>query len=270
MKPFKMDFHTHSDFSPDSNTPMEEMILEAIRQNITDLCFTEHVDYDSDPSGTISSWDFNRPKYFEHLEKMKEKFKKDLRLYAGVEIGMQPQVAKENFKVARSWPFDFVLASLHTVDGYDLFQSHYFDKQPALEAVRRYYEAYYENILHFNDYDVLGHLDLYLRYSPQTHGVVLKDFIDYLDELLKKVIASGKGIEINAGGFRYGLENNNPHFDIVKRYGELGGEIITLGSDAHRPNSIGCAYEQNIHWLKSNQFKYITTFKERKPVFHKL
>ena len=91
-------------------------------------------------------------------------------------------------------------------------------------------------------YDVLGHLDYIVRYSNQgSKGFDLNDYMDIIEEILKQVIAHGKGIEMNMSGLKYGLGAPHPQPEIIKRYRELGGEIITVGADGHNPEQFAYA-----------------------------
>ena len=270
MKPMKIDFHVHSNFSPDSQTPMTEMIERAIALGITDMAFTDHVDLESDPKSTIPVWDFNKADYFQAIRKHKDTYKDRIRLYAGVEIGLQPHVAIENGQIVSHWPFDYVLGSLHTVEKEDLCSGDFLKMYPPKDAVFKYYEAYLENLNAFSNIDCLGHLDLYLRYSDASKNVPFKAYSDVLEALLKQAIHLGKGIEVNAGGHRYGLGQNNQSDQILSIYHALGGEIITLGSDAHYTNTLGAQHDENAHLLKRIGFKYVCTFENRTPMFHPL
>jgi histidinol-phosphatase (PHP family) len=270
MQKIKMDFHVHSDFSPDSPSPMIDMIKKAMEVGITDLAFTEHVDLDYDVTDPGHDWNFDQDTYFDAIRQYQNDYHEKIRLYAGVEIGMQPHLGIKNQSIVDARPFDFVIGSLHSVDGSDLYKRVYFDRHPSDRAVEHYYEQYLECISDFEGYDVLGHLDLYIRYEAKTKTVAMKSYFDVLEALLRKVIESGKGIELNAGGFRYGLGQNNPGMDIMKLYKTLGGEVLTLGSDAHTPDQLGVEYDRNIERMKSLGFKYICTFKDRKPTFHKI
>lgn len=274
MQPFKMDFHVHSDYSSDSQTPMQEMIEKAISLGVTHLAFTDHVDFEYDgntetSTGTID-WDFDKDHYFNTVQQFKTKYGHTIKLHHAVELGLQEKVAKQNHELCQNYDFDFVLASLHMLHGEDLMQSQVFKSTPYKSAIREYFASYYNNILHFDSYDTLGHLDLYLRYFKDSKSVSFTTYSDYVETLLKRVIETGKGIEVNAGGYRYGLGHNNPTEPFLKLYRSLGGEIITLGSDAHSPNYVADQYDVNVEMLKAIGFKYVTTFEKRKPIFHKL
>lgn len=266
----KVDFHTHSHFSPDANTTMKEMIDEAIKLGITHLAFTDHVDLDADLEATPQDWDFDRDASEKLLNEYRHMYRNRIRLYQGLEIGIQPHLAEKNTKIVHSNQYDFVIASLHAVERRDLYQRLLLKSNKPLEALMKYYETYYSSIQCFKDYSVLGHLDLYLRYHSELSEVPYIKYSDYIDTLLKAVIEGGKGIEVNAGGYRYGLGHSNPSATILKRYRELGGEIITYGSDAHTPSYLGHEYEANIAQLVSIGFRYICTFEQMEPKFHKI
>jgi len=270
-RPMMVDFHTHCDYSPDSSTPMKEMIESAIKIGITDLAFTDHVDLDSDmDSETVQNWDFDRDDHERAIAAYNQEYSGKIKLYNGLEIGIQPHLGKENAEIVSKNNYDFVIASIHSVEKKDLYYRRYFENHSDKEAVQIYYNEYYQSLIRFNDYSVLGHLDLYLRYKPELYAVKFNAFDDIVSEIFKHIIQSGKGIELNAGGHRYGIGHNNPHNQLLQRYKDMNGEILTLGSDAHTTQYLGYHYHENIELIKSIGFKYICTFEKMKPIFHKL
>lgn len=267
-KKLKMDFHTHTSFSPDSKTSMEEMLKVAINKGITDLAFTDHVDLDADIDSHGMDWDFDRKAYERQVESLKGNYGERINLYKAIEIGIQPHLSRRNTEIVSEIPFDFVIASVHSVERHDLFHRKFFDKHLDNDAVRIYYEEMFESLRTFDAYSVLGHQDLYLRYKPELSEVRFDTYKEIVYGLFKHLAQNGKGIEVNSGGFRYGLPENNPSDQLLKLYKQAGGEIITLGSDAHSPEYLGFKYEENIDRLKGIGFKYICTFEEMKPIFH--
>jgi histidinol-phosphatase (PHP family) len=118
------------------------------------------------------------------------------------------------------------------------------------------------------EYDSLGHIDYIVRYGndkEQTYSYSKN--ADYIDEILKHLIANGKGLEVNAAGWKSGLSFAHPHQDVLKRYKELGGEIITIGSDAHKPEHVAYDFHKIKDYLEFCGFKYYTEFRQRKPHF---
>lgn len=265
-----IDFHTHTNFSPDSNTTMEDMVKEAIKRKITDIAFTDHVDLDADIDTQNLDWNFDRSVYENSIRTIKKTYGESINIYQGIELGIQPHLAKENTDIVSDSPFDFVIASVHSVERRDLYHRKFFENHLDKDAVRIYYEEMYKSLKAFESYSVLGHLDLYLRYKPELGKISLKDYKEIVIEIYKHLIQRGKGIEINSGGHRYGIGQNNPHDQLLRLYKEMNGEIITLGSDAHSPEYLGYKYEENIEKIKSIGFKYICTFEKMKPIFHKI
>ena len=186
----------------------------------------------------------------------------------GIEIGLQPHIVQVNNDVTAKYPFDFVIGSSHVVHGIDPYYPHYYDGRSEDEAYLEYFESILEN-LHTNvDFDVYGHIDYVVRYGPNTNKFYsYKKFSDVIDEILRTLISMGKGIEINTGGFKYGLGHPNPTEEIIARYHEFGGEIITMGADAHAPEHVAYAFDKVPGILKDAGFRYYTVFENRKPVF---
>jgi histidinol-phosphatase (PHP family) len=249
---------------------MKLVIEEAIKRGINIMAFTDHIDLDFDLESEEPDWIFDRDLYFETIDRYRSIYKNQIKLYRGVEIGVQPHLKERNLEVVEAHPYDFVIGSLHSVDGRDLYNKVLFKEYSLEEAVKRYYMQYYESIQNYNAFDVLGHLDLILRYEPRCQGVNEKIYWEILEAMLKDAIGKGKGIELNAGGYRYGLNQSNPAIAILNLYKHLGGEIVTIGSDAHTPDYLGTHFKDNLELLESVGLKYYCTFKARKPIFHKL
>lgn len=288
MNPYA-DYHLHSDFSGDSDTPMESMIRAAIGRGMQELCFTEHLDLDypgspgyEDPLGTGLIIQDLGPDYFlldidayrEGFLAMKERFGDLINLKFGVEIGLQPQVAKDNTAFVAAHPFDFVIASTHTVDHQDVYYKQFFEKRSLKESVLRFFEATLENLQVYEDFDVYGHLDYVIRYLPDPYaGRFTYDYADYakvLDAILTLLVKRDKGLDVNTSNrFKKGGDIN-PSLAILRRFKELGGRILTIGSDAHTADAIAGAFEDAVLLIKKAGFTEYCTFSDRRPRFHKL
>lgn len=259
------DYHMHTSFSADSEASMEEMVKSAIQKQLKEICFTEHIDYDyPDPSIVF---DFSYDDYSAKIAAMQQKYGEQLSIKKGVEIGLQPHLYDKYRSYIQQHTFDFVICSLHTVENGSLHYREIFKNRTNEEAFRTYYEELYSIIQQFNDYDVLGHVDLIKRYTKEP---VQNLFHEELGEIFKRVIHEGKGIELNTSGLRYKLSHNLPSPDVLKLYYDLGGKIITLGSDAHHPKDIGFHFKESLDLLESIGFEHIATFHKRQPTLHRI
>lgn len=261
------DFHLHTSFSGDSQTPMQDMIERGIALGLKNMCFTEHMDLDYDPQ-CPENFELDTEKYLKSYQYYKEKYQEIINLHFGVELGLQPHLAKTHQTYLASYPFDFVIGSSHLIHGIDPYYPEYFESHDETGCYLEYFESILENLNAFTDFDVYGHIDYIVRYCPnRKENYSFSEYQDIIDEIFKKIISLGKGIEINTGGFKYGLGHPNPHEDLLKRYRELGGEIITVGSDAHVTDYLAYEFVKVPELLKDAGFSYYTIFKNRQPVF---
>ena len=271
FNPILWDCHMHSDFSADSPTPMEEMIKRAIACEMKGICFTEHLDPDYPPTPDNETFELDLEGYRETLFTLKEKYQKELQIHFGIELGLQPHLHDYFHELLATMPFDFVIGSSHVVHGYDPYYKEYFKGREESACYREYFESILENLHAFSEMDVYGHIDYIVRYGPnQNKYYTYERYQNILDEILRTVIAKGRGIELNTGGFHYGLGEPNPCRAVIRRYRELGGEIITIGSDAHYSRDIGSGFDIAYDMLKSCNFKYYNIFRKRKPEFIQL
>lgn len=258
------DFHVHTCFSGDSDTPAEDMLCQAARQGVTEICFTDHIDFDYPDDPDLFLFDLDD--YFSALSALKKNA--PLPVGIGVELGLQPRLAARNQELVSSYPFDFVIGSSHVVDGADPYYPGFWEGKEPAAVIRRYFNSILENISAFSDFDVYGHLDYIVRYCPDKSFVYrCEDYMDIIGECLRTLIERGKGIELNTAGFKYGLGQPNPHTAILRRYRELGGEILTTGSDGHVPGHLAFGFQRLPELLQSCGFRYVTVFHNRKPEF---
>ncbi len=264
----RADVHMHCGFSNDSETRPEDMVESAIAKGLTVICFTDHYDKDNLDWGDEAIFDVES--YFQKMIELQEEYRDQIDIRIGAEIGMQPYLAEYYQNFMAQHPFDFVIGSVHSVLEHDVALD-FFQKHSDPEGYKIYFEEMLQDVQKIKSYDVLGHLDYIVRYSNQgSKGFDLNDYMDIIEEILKQVIAHGKGIEMNMSGLKYGLGAPHPQPEIIKRYRELGGEIITVGADGHIPEHIAYDYHLADDILKSCGFKYYTEFKGRKPLFVKI
>lgn len=266
----KSDFHLHTSYSGDSEADMEQMVQKAISLGYKDISFTEHMDLEFPVSEDFPAGRFecNVDSYLYHLLTLRNKYVNDINIRFGIELGLQPQVVRGNVKVAKEHDFDFVIGSIHVVDGDEVYtDSPFFAGRTDEEAFRRYFDAVYENLRSYSNFDVVGHLDYVVRYGKNLDADYSYDkYKDIIDKILTRIIDREKGIELNTGAIAYGLRDLNPCIEILKRYKELGGELITVGSDAHKVEEIGRGFDKAEAILLEAGFKYITVYDARIPV----
>lgn len=269
----KADFHTHTSFSGDSDAEMALMVSASINAGLDFLCITEHmdIDYPTDQGTPAGFFEFDAAAYRQRYIEVRDAFAGKINLLWGVEMGLQTHIADEISDYVNSYPFDFVIGSSHLCHGIDLYYPAFYEGRPEEEAYREYFESISEILDVCNDFDVYGHLDYAVRYGPnQNKYYSYEKYGDILDDILKKLISKGKGLDVNTKGLLVGLGEPNPSIAILKRYRELGGEIITCGSDAHSPEHVGYKFKELSELLIECGYKYYSVFKNRQPEFWKI
>lgn len=256
----KADLHTHSSFSTDSDEPLFEMAKAAEKKGLQTLCITEHMDMDY-PGGEFI---LDTESYRNELLRVREHT--SIELLFGVELGLMDYLAPKLNEYSKAWDFDFIIGSSHLVDGQDPYYPEYFQTLGSRNGVLRYFESILANIKAMDCFDVYGHLDYVVRYSPEK-GYDPLDYREIIDEILKLLIGKSKGIEINTAGIKSGLGYVHPHRFILNRYKELGGEIITVGSDAHDKSRVAADLDKAQAALTAAGFTHYAVFRERKPNF---
>lgn len=270
--PILADQHMHSHHSFDSKASMESMIESAISKGLNHICFTEHNDFDfvvneKMPEG---AWDCNVDSYIYELLTLRSKYEDRIQLGFGLEIGIQESCFRKNAVLARSHEFDFCIGSIHLVNGKDTYDPAYFEGRSTKESIDEYFKATIKNINQFQNFDVLGHMDYVVRTLPSGEADYNPlEYMDYVDAILDILLENEKGIEVNTSALIKGLKMPNPHKDIIKRYKEKGGEIITIGSDSHVPENIAGKFDVAEEILTSLGYKYYSVFKDRIPTYVK-
>ena len=196
----------------------------------------------------------------------------DFDLRVGVELGVMPSTTKKlNTFVSTHPELDFIICSLHVVDGMDPYYPEYFEDKDDRSAYRHYFETLLTCVKEFDHFNVCGHLDYIVRYGrTKADQFDIHDYEDIFRELFPILVSRGQGIEINTGSLYRGLSFPHPHTDILKMYKDAGGEIITVGSDAHHAEHIGYGFDVARDLLLSHGFRYYTTFRGQTAEFHKI
>lgn len=273
------DMHMHTWFSTDSEACPRDMADEAVRKGLKTICFTDHFDKDDLEWGEEGIFDVDA--YFVEMQKLQEEYAGKLNIRIGIELGLRTYLKDYYEELTKKYPFDFVIGSVHNVpykkdaEGNILYTDpaaeKLFTDRTDKEAYRLMMETTLKNVRTSDCFQTLGHLDYVVRYGKSREKEYsYTDYADIIDEILKLLIEKEKGLEVNSAGLKYGLPFAHPHPDVLKRYHELGGEIITIGADAHKPEHIAYDFAKAEEILKSCGFKYYTEFFEQKPVFKQL
>ena len=259
------DYHMHSRVSFDGHDRGMDMALAAKAAGLKEICFTDHLDYD--PLGRMGVMAFDTAAYDAEYDALEVP---GLKLRKGMEFGLTVDNRVQFQKDLRRRHFDFVLGSIHFVDDQDVYFPPFWEGKSVFEAERRYLEATLACVRIHDDFDVLAHLT-YIGKTTAHHAprpVPYAEHRELVDEILKTLAAKGKGLELNTSGMdRCGAFL--PTADYFRRFKELGGQIVTVGSDAHTAARVG-QYSMEACGILRDIFGYVCTFEDRKPIFHKL
>lgn len=262
----KTDCHIHSSLSADSDSPMEQMIDRGIRLGLTAMCFTEHMDFGYADEGL--NFEVNTDAYRKKYQEMKALYDGRIHLLFGIELGLQPHLAAKHREYLTSYPFDFVIGSSHLVNGKDPYYPKFYEGRKEEDCYREYFDSILENLNSFCEVDSYGHLDYVVRYGPNKNRFYTYErYQNQIDEILKLLIEKEIALEVNTGGYKYGLGFPNPHPDILKQYRKMGGKLLTIGSDAHSPEHLACDFPRVKALLKECGFHAYTIFEKRVPRF---
>lgn len=270
------DYHVRTAYSDDSDYPMEDVVKNAIALGINELCFTDHVDYGIKTDletehrlGKKDLYNVDYPKYMNEIQYLQQKYSEEIVIKAGMEFGMQVHTIPQFQRLYDQYDFDFIILSCHQVEDKEFWTQDFQREKTQQEYNERYYQEIFDVIQQYNDYSVLGHLDLIRRYDAQGE-YPFERVRPIITEILKKVIADGKGIEVNTSSHRYELNDLTPSREILRIYKELGGRIITIGSDSHEKEHLGAYINETKEELHKLGFTEFCTFKKMKPIYHPL
>ncbi|MBQ7321977.1 MAG: histidinol-phosphatase HisJ family protein [Clostridia bacterium] len=259
------DYHMHTSVSFDSEATAMEMATAARDRGLKEICFTDHMDYCRAPHAenmTFDIADYNRA--YDGLSVP------GLLIRNGVEFGLTTWNQQELEDFLRLRHFDFVLGSIHFAQDVDPYEKRFWEGRRVKESFRVYLEEMLACVKVQDNFDVLGHLTYACKspHNPTREPLLMKDYREITDEIMRVIIAKGKGMEINSSGVD-SVGVFLPSADYLRRFKELGGEIVTMGSDAHNAARVG-QYAKEATEILREIFGYVCTFADRKPIFHKL
>lgn len=267
------DTHTHTTFSTDGHGEPEAMLASAVERGLTMYCITDHMDwlFPLDPTSFL----FDPKEYFAKLGKLRGEWRDRIDLRIGVELGLRDEedvkepVRRYYEELLRDFPFDYVIGSTHCLCHTDPYYPEYWETRTGTEGVLRYLEAELWNLEHYDGFQICGHLDYILRYVPKNRRVSKGRLAEVIDAILRTLLKRGIGLEINTGALRRNYPETNPSATIATRYFELGGRLITIGSDAHYPEHVAADFDRTEAMLKEIGFREYAVFKGKVPEFYK-
>lgn len=253
------DYHMHTNHSFDSQAVMNEVCAEAVKQGLEEICFTEH--YAVNPVlPTYGHLNFDD--YFAEIEHCRQYYAGQLKIRAGIELCEPHDMQKEYQKVLADQPFDFILGSVHNMNERKL-------RLFLAEEGINHYDLYFKEVLKMVEcanIDMIAHLDLLKRYAVGNIGnYKMVDHQEVLEAILQTAIARHIGIEINTSGWRGGVGEPFPSIEVLQLYRQLGGELLTIGSDSHAVEHTGAGITDAIELAKQCGFKYVYTYHQRQP-----
>lgn len=261
------DFHIHTKFSSDSTAEPHDIVITALSRNMSAICFTDHNDFDwPDEDKTLFNLDFEA--YTDYMNDFRSTCSDKLPIYIGVEQGLSVPAASRIDNYDPEHKLDFIIGSSHIINGKDPYEKEFWIGTDIKKAIDEYYECIINNINACSNYDVYGHFDYITRYIPdKKYPYSISSHMDIIEVILKMLIEKGKGIELNTAGLKHTFQQTNPSLPVLSLYRQLGGEIITVGSDAHTAPDTAFYHKTAEKLLHDAGFRYYTVFKKRKPVF---
>ena len=267
------DNHNHSQFSFDGQrTTVEDSTRAALSAGLKGICFSDHCDHYVPPMKAdfeeLKPEHFNVAEQQREIDRVQEMLGERIRILKGIEIGMYEDCHEEIRNVLNSNSFDQVLASVHYIEQTDPYYGGYYDGKDWKQAFGGYLETIYKEMTWLGDFDIMGHYDYIVRYAsyPVT-SIRYRDFSDIFDEMFRYLIHEGKALEINTKSYE-GHRGRIVELDhnVLLRYREMGGEIISLGSDSHEPSRVGSGFSHFAGLLKSLGFRWTAHYESRKLV----
>ena len=266
------DTHNHCEFSFDGKrTTAQRSAQSAYEKGIGGIVFTDHYDlWAPEVPGENMPWpqDFDIIAQQAELERLQGMFNNGFKVLKGIEIGMNEHSRDNIRKTVNEYQFDQVIASVHYLKDSDPYYKSFFEGKDWKEAYGLYLETIYNEATLLEDFDIIGHFDYVARYAPYPqNSITYKDFSDILDTLFRYMIQNGKALEINT---KQASGSNSRSTildkDLLVRYREMGGEIISLGSDSHIPEGVADRFTEYVAFLKSLGFRWGAHYEKRQLV----
>jgi histidinol-phosphatase (PHP family) len=256
------DYHMHSNHSSDGRDSINSLCIAAVKKGLKEIAISDHFE----PTAGNEHYPFYDPeKYFGEIAEANHLLKGIINVRSAVELGQPHNFPEYSEKLIKNYSYDYVLASAHKMADNNDFGDLFYSPENLSDQCIKYLDEL-EELAKWNKFDCIGHLDLVKRYAANFNlNPRLMDYNERLEVILKIVIKNGKGIEVNTSGLRQASRECLPDLDILSFYRELGGEIVTLGSDAHNSADVGKGIADAVELLKEAGFEYLALFEKGKP-----
>jgi histidinol-phosphatase (PHP family) len=266
------DQHIHSALSADAipGNTIIQLSEAAISCGLTGIAITDHLDpcWPDEENPAV----LDVPVYESALTEAENLLSGRIHFIKGIELGFVPGYALDECEETVSkYPYDFVIGSVHSSAEIPVDYKPFHEGRTLDEILGEYYALLFDSMKVYKNYDVLGHINYIDRYTDEIPPESL--YMPYIDEILKLAIADGKGIEVNTATFgrlKRSDDFGTPNLAILKHYKDIGGEIVTIGSDAHQCRDVGAFIENGEELLRTAGFEHFAFYKNRQPIFEKL
>lgn len=256
------DFHVHSIYSPDCRYDIEKMANEAIKRKIKLIYVADHFELNQINHEDMT---FNLDDYKKEIQRVNRKLK-GVEILSGLELGLDNSQFERFNQIIKNTPLDMIILSTHRVKGIYLSDEKFYSEKQTLMIYEEYYAEILENIKNFDNFDVVGHLDLIDKFKDRYYvDLEFSKYKKIVSDILKEIIKRDKALEINTSGYHSIVGRPYPKMEILTMYKRLGGERIIIGSDAHKPDLIGYKHKSVINTLKKMGFMTISIYRKRIP-----
>ncbi len=256
-----LDYHIHTTFSMDGSATPEAMCHRAIELGLPEIGFSEH--WDVGPYEEVTR--FLQPEaWWRELVRLRELFDGQLVIRAGIEIAEPHLYPEDTTTILARVPFDCVIGSVHFVGPHMMFDEKYFRQCTADEVYLPYFTEL-EKMVQMGELDIVGHFDVPARTAIPILGYEVTRYEEPIRRILGLIIARGLALEVNVGGLRKPGQNLMPDPIIFKWFRQMGGERLTLGSDAHHLDQLGQNMDIALQAICAAGFTCLTQYDHRQP-----
>jgi len=259
-----LDMHTHTDNSYDGNHSTMFLCENAVEKGLRAVAFTDHLEMDFYHE---KHFDRTAVQSFFEISKARSAFRGQLIVCVGVELGQPLYNQEESEALLARMPYDFVIGSVHNLRGMEDFYLLKYEEHDIDKLLREYFDEL-AAMADWARFDTLAHMTYPLRYIVGDHKIPvdLTQYATQIDEVLRLLVLRGKALEINTAGLRYKIGETSPGEALVRRFRELGGKYLTIGSDAHYAEHLGMGIREGMAIAERCGFSEITLYQNREPV----